>query len=81
MALNREELSLIRTHLANERTALSYVRTALAFMAAGAALIHFYATRPAEAAGWCFVAMGLAALAGGIGRYFSVRRRIAGPRD
>lgn len=76
--MDREELSLIRTHLANERTVLSYVRTALAFLAAGAGLIHFFATFPVEAVGWCFVGVGAGIMIAGIVRYFHVRQRISG---
>lgn len=38
----RNELALIRTHLANERTLLSYARTSLMIAGTGATVIKFF---------------------------------------
>jgi putative membrane protein len=73
--MTQDELSFIRTHLANERTALAYIRTALTFVAAGAGLIYFIPTSYIVI-WWGVIAVGFGVLIGGIIRYLSVRRRI-----
>lgn len=72
----KEDLGLIRTHLANERTLLAYVRTALAFLAAGAGLIHFFPARSSAVIGGGLVALGAFVLAVGAARFVQVRRLV-----
>jgi putative membrane protein len=74
--MTEEQLSAIRTHLANERTALSYIRTALTFVAAGAGLIYFIPSSYLLV-WWGLIVIGLGVLIGGVIRYLSVRRRIS----
>jgi putative membrane protein len=73
--MDRDELGLIRTHLANERTLLAYVRTALTFAAAGAGMIHFFPSSLLRYAGWLLAsAAGLIFVVGAV-RFLIVRRR------
>ena len=74
--MNPDNLSIIRTHLANERTALAYIRTSLAFLAAGVGLIHFFPSFPLLLVGWLIVGIGSFFLVFGILRSVFVRRRI-----
>lgn len=72
----RDELSFLRTHLANERTALAYLRTALALVAAGAGLIHFIPTGSSLVAGSGLIGLGLVTLLVGGIRFVRMRGRI-----
>ncbi|MBN2346450.1 MAG: DUF202 domain-containing protein [Candidatus Aminicenantes bacterium] len=74
--MNGDELSVIRSHLANERTFLAYVRTSLAFLAAGAGMIHFFDSRLVQKAGWLILAAGSVIAITGFVRFVTVRRRI-----
>jgi putative membrane protein len=74
--MNRDDLGLIRTHLANERTVLAYVRTSLAFLAAGAGLVHFIPFTYAVMTGWILIAIGTITFVAGINRFLNVRQRI-----
>lgn len=77
----RDQLAVDRTELANERTLLSYVRTALTLVGGGIGLVKFFD----GGRGW--VALGVAAIAGGIAvmllgawRFAHVRTRLARAR-
>jgi putative membrane protein len=74
---SRDELALVRTHLANERTLLAYVRTGLAFSAGGAGLILFISSRPSWILGWSLVGVGLAVIISGVARFSVVRGSIS----
>jgi putative membrane protein len=74
--MNRDEMGIIRTHLANERTLLAYVRTALAFVAAGAGMIHFFLSPVLRSAGWLLLVCGCMIFLVGAGRFMRMRRRI-----
>jgi len=74
--MNRDELCIIRTHLANERTLLAYVRTALAFVAAGAGMIHFFLSHILRSAGWLLLVGGSVIFLIGAIRFVTVKRRI-----
>ena len=73
----RDDLALVRTHLANERTLLAYVRTALAMLGGGAALLHFF---PGDdwlwGIAWCLLICGSGTLLAGIRRYIRVKARL-----
>ena len=79
--MNSDELSRIRTHMANERTFLAYVRTALAFLAAGAGMIHFFQSPIVHDAGWFILVAGVFISVIGVIRFVAVKRRIAGSRE
>ena len=72
----RDHLAIDRTILANERTVLSYVRTSLALIAAGGALIHFFAEQWIKGAGVILVMIGGAILIVGYLRYRKMDRLI-----
>ena len=72
----RDELCLIRTHLANERTLLAYVRTALAFVASGAGMIHFFQTLLLHFTGWFLLGAGVIVFLIGAIHFVHVQRRI-----
>ncbi len=74
--MNRDELCLVRTHLANERTLLAYVRTALAFIATGAGMIHFFLSQILRYTGWLFLVSGSSIFLMGAIRFVTVKRRI-----
>lgn len=74
--MTRDDLAVIRTHLANERTLLGYFRTALALFASGAGLVSFVPTTTGLALGWTLLATGLATAIAGTGRFFYVRTAI-----
>lgn len=76
--MNRDELGLIRTHLANERTLLAYVRTALAFIATGAGMIHFFLSLVLNITGWFFLLVGILVFSIGGIRFIVVQRRTSG---
>ena len=73
----RDNLALERTQLANERTLLAYSRTALSLLAAGAALLHFFADRaPIVMTAWSLLALGGLTLAAGLYRFTQVRAHL-----
>jgi len=76
--MNKNELGIIRTHLANERTFLAYFRTSLAFVAAGAGTIHFFQSLMVHYAGWFLFGSGILIFAFGAIRFFVMKRRISG---
>ena len=79
--LLRDRLAIDRTLLANERTLLAYIRTALALAVVGASGLRFFDTLAIHAAGWLFVAAGVALLAIGGARYRVVARGIGRARS
>ena len=79
--MSRDELAIIRTHLANERTFLAYVRTALAFLAAGAGLLHFFQTPVLHYPGGLILVAGVFISVIGVVRFVAAKRRIAGSRE
>lgn len=74
--MNRDELGLIRTHLANERTLLAYIRTALAFIAAGVGMIHFFQSHILHYVGWFFLVVGSVMTIFGVFHFIAEKRRI-----
>ncbi len=75
----RDRLAIDRTRLANERTLLAYVRTALALVAAGAGLLHFVDTTPANMAGILFIALGTMTFPLGLWRFHQFRSALERP--
>jgi len=73
----RENLALQRTRLANERTFLAYVRTSLSLLAGGVVLLQYFSSSfGMKVTGWGLAFLGLAVLAIGLARFFSVRGRL-----
>jgi putative membrane protein len=79
--MNKDELGLARTHLANERTFLAYIRTSLAFWAAGAGMIHFFPSRIMNYTGWFLLIAGAAISIIGALRFVAMKRRISASRE
>ena len=74
----RDRLAIDRTVLANERTLLAYVRTALALVAGGLTLLHLVDATWADVVGWTALPLAAVALAVGVVRFQTVRRRLRG---
>lgn len=79
--MNKDELGLARTHLANERTFLAYVRTSLAFWAAGAGMIHFFPSRIMNYTGWFLLVAGAVISIMGAVRFVAMKRHIGQARE
>jgi putative membrane protein len=79
--MNKDDLGLARTHLANERTFLAYVRTSLAFWAAGAGIIHFFPSRIMNYTGWFLLVAGAIISITGTVRFVAMKRRISTSRQ
>lgn len=75
--MNKDDLGLARTNLANERTFLAYVRTSLAFWAAGAGIIHFFPSRIMNYTGWFLLVAGAIITILGTVRFVAMKRRIS----
>lgn len=75
-------MAVRRTQLANERTFLAYVRTALSLLAAGAALLHFFAQLSwAVILAWVLMVAGLLTLLAGLFRFVTVRGELTRPAE
>ena len=72
----RDHLAIDRTILSNEITVLSYARTSLALIAAGAAVIHFFAEQWIKGVGVFLILVGLALAIVGYMRYRKMDRLI-----
>ncbi|TWT65189.1 YidH family protein [Allorhodopirellula solitaria] len=77
----RNELALIRTHLANERTLLAYARTSLMIAGTGATVIKFFGdTRGRLALGVGLLVIGAILFIVGVVLFFKQRARIHGDK-
>lgn len=72
----RDRLAAIRTSLANERTVLAYLRTGLALFIGAVTARELIEDRTLRAIGAFLAVFGLATLAFGFWRFWSVRREV-----
>lgn len=72
----RDRLAAIRTSLANERTVLAYLRTGLALFIGAVTARELIDDPTLRAAGAALAAFGLATLAFGFWRFWTVRREV-----
>lgn len=74
--LVRDRLARRRTELANERTLLSYIRTAMGFFIVGIPAVWWLGLPGIQALGVVSLVMGVAFLAVGVWRFFTIKAGI-----
>ncbi len=74
----RDQLALMRTHMANERTLLAYLRTALMLVVTGGTILKFLADIVFyQVVGWIIITSGITVAVLGIKRYRQYQRQFA----